>query len=86
MANSPQAIKRARQAEKRRAGNVSLRSRLRTSIKKVFAAIESGDKEVASEKYRLATKLIDGSVNKNLMHKNKAARVKSRLNTRVKAL
>ncbi len=86
MANSPQAIKRARQAEKRRAGNVSLRSRLRTSIKKVFAAIESGDKEVASEKYRLATKLIDGSVNKNLLHKNKAARVKSRLNTRVKAL
>ena len=80
MANSAQARKRARQADKRHLHNASLRSRLRTSIKKVLHAIESGDKPGAQEAYKVAVPEIDSLSNKGLIHKNKAARHKSRLN------
>ncbi|CAI8873622.1 30S ribosomal protein S20 [Methylocaldum szegediense] len=86
MANIASAKKRARQSEKRRAHNAALRSRLRTFIKKVILAVESGDLEKAQAAYRAAVPIIDSSVNKGLIHKNKAARSKSRLNARVKAL
>ncbi len=86
MANIASAKKRARQSEKRRAHNAALRSRLRTFIKKVILAVESGDLEQAQAAYRAAVPIIDSSVNKGLIHKNKAARSKSRLNARVKAL
>ncbi|MCB1704768.1 MAG: 30S ribosomal protein S20 [Halioglobus sp.] len=86
MANSPQAKKRARQAEKRRAHNASLRSLVRTVIKKVNAAIGSGDQAAAKTAYDNAVPVIDRMADKGIIHKNKAARHKSRLNAQVKAL
>ncbi|MBM69551.1 MAG: 30S ribosomal protein S20 [Haliea sp.] len=86
MANSPQARKRARQAEKRRAHNASLRSLVRTNIKKVIAAIATGDAEQAKAAYASAVPVIDRMADKGIIHKNKAARHKSRLNTQIKAL
>ena len=86
MANSPQARKRARQGEKRRTHNASLRSLVRTVIKKVIAAIESGDAESAKAAYAEAVPVIDRMADKGIIHKNKAARHKSRLSAQVKAL
>ena len=86
MANSPQARKRARQAEKRRAHNASLRSVVRTVIKKVQTAVQSGDTEAAEGAYSEAVPVIDRMADKGIIHKNKAARHKSRLNAQVKAL
>ncbi len=86
MANSPQAKKRAKQAEKRRQHNASLRSMVRTYIKKVIAAIGSGDKEAAQAAYAAAVPVIDRMADKGIIHKNKAARHKSRLNAQIKAL
>jgi small subunit ribosomal protein S20 len=86
VANSPQARKRARQAEKRRAHNSSLRSLVRTVIKKVNAAISSGDSEAAKAAYSNAVPVIDRMADKGIIHKNKAARHKSRLNAQVKSL
>jgi len=86
MANTAQAKKRAKQAEKRRVRNAGQRSNLRTFIKKVIAAIRAGDKEQAQAAFKTAQPIIDSAVNKGLIHKNKAARSKSRLNARVKAM
>ena len=86
MANSPQAKKRARQAEKRRNHNASLRSLVRTVIKKVNAAVSAGDAEQAKAAYNSAVPVIDRMADKGIIHKNKAARHKSRLNAQVKAL
>ncbi|MXX99084.1 MAG: 30S ribosomal protein S20 [Gammaproteobacteria bacterium] len=80
MANSASARKRIRQAERHRQHNVALRSRLRTAIKNVIKAVNANDKELAKEAYKKAVPLLDSSVNKNLIHRNKAARHKSRLN------
>ena len=86
MANTPQAKKRARQAVKRRAHNASLRALVRTVIKKVNAAVISGDAEQAKAAYDNAVPVIDRMADKGIIHKNKAARHKSRLNAQVKAL
>jgi small subunit ribosomal protein S20 len=86
LANSPQAIKRARQAEKRRQRNASQRSQLRTSIKKVFAAIGAGDAEGARQAFRDAVPVIDSAAGRGLIHRNKAARHKSRLNQHIRNL
>lgn len=86
MANSPQAKKRARQAVKRRTHNASLRSLVRTVIKKVDAAISIGDAEAAKTAYAAAVPVIDRMADKGIIHKNKASRHKSRLNAQVKAL
>ena len=86
MANSPQAKKRARQSERRRNHNASLRSVVRSMIKKVDTAIGSGDAAAAKAAYDSAVPVIDRMADKGIIHKNKAARHKSRLNTRVKAL
>ena len=86
MANSPQARKRARQAEKLRRHNASLRSLVRTVIKKVVAAIDAGEAEQAKTAYNEAVPVIDRMADKGILHKNKAARHKSRLNARIKAL
>ncbi len=80
MANSTSARKSARQAEKRRLHNAGLRTRLRTHVKNVAKAVVAGDAEGARAAYEKAVPIIDSSVNKNLIHKNKAARHKSRLN------
>lgn len=86
MANSPSAKKRARQAENRRQHNASLRSMVRTSIKKVVRAIEAKDVETAQAALVAAVPVIDRMADKGILHKNKAARHKSRLNAQVKAL
>jgi small subunit ribosomal protein S20 len=86
VANSAGSRKRARQAEKRRQHNASLRSMVRTYVKKVVAAIESGDKAAATEAFKVAQPILDSSVNKGIFPKNKIARSKSRLNARIKAL
>ncbi len=86
MANTPQAKKRARQNEKARKHNASMRSMGRTYLKKVLAAIATGDKVAAQAAYVTAVSVIDRIADKGLIHKNKAARHKSRLNAKVKAL
>ena len=86
MANSAQAKKRARQADQRRIHNAHLRSTVRTEIKKVVRAIESGDKDAATAAYTAAVPVIDSIADKGIIHKNKAARHKSRLNTHIRAL
>lgn len=86
MANTTQARKRARQSEVRRRHNASFRSMVRTSIKKVDAAIAGGDHTSATAAYNAAVPIIDRMADKGIIHKNKAARHKSRLNTAVKAL
>lgn len=86
MANTAQAKKRVRQAEKHRRHNASMRSMVRTYIKKVHAAVDTGDKKVAEEAFRLAVPVIDRMANSGLIHKNKAARHKSRLSTHVKKM
>ena len=86
MANSAQARKRARQSEKRRIQNASQRSMVRTYIKRVDAALDSQDAAAAGTALADALPLIDKMVTKGIMHKNKAARHKSRLNKKVKAL
>ena len=86
MANSPQARKRARQAETRRRHNASQRSAMRTAIKKAIAAVDSGDYETATAAYNAAVPVLDRAVTHGLIHKNKAARHKSRLNSKVLAL
>lgn len=84
VANTPQAKKRAKQGEKRRLHNASLKSRMRTSLKKVVKAIESGDQSQAQAAYKTAVPIIDGMVSKGFIEKNKAARHKSRLNSHIK--
>lgn len=86
MANTAQAKKRARQAEKHREHNASLRSMVRTYLKKVIAAIQSGNKTDAEKSYKEAVPVIDRMAAKGLLHKNKAARHKSRLNAQIKKL
>ncbi len=86
MANSPQARKRARQSEQRRKHNASRRSLLRTRIKQVVKAIEGGDKGTAQAAYALAVPIIDRMAGTDIIHKNKAARHKSRLAARIQAM
>lgn len=86
MANTAQARKRARQAEDRRQRNAGRRSEMRTEIKRVIKAIEAGDKAAAADALKSATPLLDSLATKGLIHKNKAARHKSRLNARIRAL
>ncbi|MEM7543584.1 MAG: 30S ribosomal protein S20 [Pseudomonadota bacterium] len=86
MANSSQARKRARQSEKRRQHNASRKTLLRTRIKQVVSAIEAGDKATAEAAYKRAVPVIDRMAEGELIHKNKAARHKSRLNARIRAM
>ncbi|MBK1647027.1 30S ribosomal protein S20 [Rhabdochromatium marinum] len=86
MANSAQARKRARQAETHRQRNAAQRSQFRTALKKVLKAIGAGDKDAATAAYQSAVPVIDRAANKGLIHGNKAARHKSRLNARLRAM
>lgn len=86
MANTPQAKKRARQAEGRRVHSASQRSAMRTAIKKTIAAVESGDYEAANTAYVAMVPMLDRAATHGIIHQNKASRHKARLNTRVKAL
>jgi small subunit ribosomal protein S20 len=86
VANSKSAEKRARQAVARRARNITQRSQARTSVKRVVTAIGTGDAKEANEAMKAATPVIDAMARKGIIHKNKAARQKSRLNKKLKAL
>ncbi|MFT5235541.1 MAG: small subunit ribosomal protein S20 [Shewanella sp.] len=86
MANSKSAKKRALQSEKRRQHNASRSSMLRTYVKKVIAAITAGDHATATAAFAVAQPIVDRMATKGLIHKNKAARYKSRLNAKIKAL
>ena len=86
MANTASARKRARQSESQRQHNSSLRSELRTAVKSVTKAIEAGDKSAASTVYQRAVSRIDSIADKSIIHKNKAARHKSRLSAAIKGM
>ena len=86
MANTKQAKKRVRQAEKRRQHNVSMRSSYRTAIKKVLSALNAGDSQLAEKNFHAVVPVLDKMASKGIIHKNKAARHKSRLSAQVKKL
>ncbi len=86
MANTNSARKAARQSQHRRAHNIGLRSELRTAIKNVRKAIESGDKTAAQKVFRESMSVVDRIADKDIIHKNKAARHKSQLSGQIKAL
>ena len=86
MANIKSAEKRAKQTIKRRAHNVAARSKMRTAMKNVLAAVQAGKKDDATATLKAAMPVIDSMVNKGIVHRNAAARYKSGLNARVKAL
>ena len=86
MANIASARKRARQAEKRRQHNAALRSELRSAVRNVRKAIAAGDKKAARAVFQRAAGVIDSIADKHIIHKNAAARRKSRLAARVKAM
>ncbi|HWW20224.1 MAG TPA: 30S ribosomal protein S20 [Steroidobacteraceae bacterium] len=86
MANTKSAEKAARQAAEHRTHNVTLRSRMRSAIRKVNDAVASGNKDDAQKSYQAAVPVIDSMVNKKILHRNAAARYKSRLATRVKSV
>jgi small subunit ribosomal protein S20 len=86
VANTPSAKKRARQAVVRRARNVGERSMMRTYLKKVYYAIDAGDKAKAEEAYQEACPIIDRMAGKGLIHANKASRHKSRMNANIRSM
>ena len=86
MANIKSAKKRARQTVVRNARNASQRSMLRTSVKKVLKAIQANDATAAQEAYKIAEPILDRYASRGLIHKNKAARHKSRLTARIRAI
>ncbi|OUV28467.1 MAG: 30S ribosomal protein S20 [Betaproteobacteria bacterium TMED100] len=86
MANSVSARKSARQSLSRRLSNQGLRTAYRTSVKSVQKAIDSGDKKVAQDAFKSAQSSIDKIADKKIVHKNKAARHKKRLNASIQAM
>ena len=78
--------KRVRQDVKLNAANTSLRSKYRTAVKNVEKAVAAGDKEKAKDAFAKAQSIVDTVADKGIFHKNKAARDKSRLSSKVKAL
>lgn len=86
MANIKSAKKRARQSEQRRLRNTSARSMVRTALKKVIKAIEAKDKAAAAAAFSATQPLLDRYAARGLIHKNKAARHKSRLNAKIREL
>jgi small subunit ribosomal protein S20 len=86
MANIASARKRARQSEKRRRHNAAMRSELRSAIRNVRKAIAAGDKKGAGAVFQREAAVIDTIADKNIIHKNAAARYKSRLAARIKAM
>ena len=86
MANIKSAIKRARQNVQRRLHNASARSMYRTFVKNVIKAVETGNKEAARVAFEKAQPIIDKAAGNGIIHKNKAARIKSRLSAHIKAM
>jgi small subunit ribosomal protein S20 len=86
VANSPQARKRARQNDTRRVHNHGQRSSMRTTIKTFLKAVMAGDKAAAQEAYRASAAAVDKAASKGLQHRNKASRLKNRLNARLRSM
>lgn len=86
MPNSPSAKKRLRQSVTRRGRNRSVKSRLRTQVRKVREAIDAGNADAATSEFATAIRLLDKAAGKNVIHANVAARTKSRLSKAIKAL
>ena len=86
MANSAQAKKRVRQNIKRRLQNTSMRSCMRTAVKKIRNLIEKGDAVLATSSFPQVSSILDNYARKGLIEVNKASRLKSRINARIKAL
>ena len=86
MANNSSARKRVRQNEKHRLRNIAQKNRMRTAVKKVLSAADAGNTKEAKVLYGTAQPLIDSLATKGIIHKNKAANLKSRLNKRIKAI
>jgi small subunit ribosomal protein S20 len=86
VANTKSAEKAAKQAAKHRTHNVTLRSRMRSVIRKVNDAVAKGNKDEAQNSYKAAVPVIDSMVNKQIIHRNAAARHKSRLAARVRSV
>ncbi|MFG0266306.1 MAG: 30S ribosomal protein S20 [Rhodopirellula sp. JB055] len=84
MPNTSSASKRLRQNEKRRTLNRAARSNMRSTIRRVRKAVENNDLETAKNEFKAAQKKLDRAAAKNLIHKNAAARTKSRLNNLIK--
>ena len=85
MPHTPSAKKRLRQNIKRRVHNRAVKSNMRGQIRRVREAIQAGDLEKARTEFRAATKKLDRAASRSVIHKNKAARTKSRLNHLIKA-
>ena len=86
MANIKSAKKRARQAIKRRAHNVALRSQVRSAVRKVMKAIESGNKDAAKAEFVSVVPQIDRMATKGILRKSRAAHYKSQINARLRAM
>ena len=86
MPNTKSATKRLRQNEVRRARNLSTKRAVRTQVRKVREAIKAGDPELAETEFRLATKKLDRAGARNIIHRNAAARVKSRLSATINSI
>ena len=86
MANIKSQIKRIRTNEKRRLRNQSVKSELKTLVRQTRAAVEAGDKELAIESLKTASRKLDKAVSKGVIHKNQAANRKSKLAKRVSSL
>ena len=86
LANTAQARKRVRQSEKARTRNAAQKSNFRTSIKKVLKSLSDKNKDQSNENFKEAMSIMDKLVIKGLIHKNKAAKQKSRLNKKIQGL
>ena len=86
MANHKSAIKKMRQDEKRRIRNKSYKTRVKSVVKDVEVALDEQDREAAEKAFQEAVSVIDRVASKGIIHKNKAARKKSRLAKKVHAL
>ncbi|NQY41880.1 MAG: 30S ribosomal protein S20 [Legionellales bacterium] len=86
MANIKSSIKRARQNKKLRLHNASQRSSVRTSVKKILVAVNDKDYQQAMDAFKISQPIIDKAVSHGIIHINKAARIKSRINTKIKQL
>ena len=86
MPNSKSAKKRLRQNVARRATNLSAKRAVRTQLRKVREAVKAGNAELAETEFRLAVKKLDRAGARNIIHRNAAARLKSRLSAKVKAI
>ena len=86
LANTAQARKRVRQSEKARTRNAAQKSNFRTSIKKILKSLSDKNKDQSNANFKEAMSIMDKLVIKGLIHKNKAARQKSRLNKKIQGL